>query len=129
MSNDFICSIEQLTFRAIPSRAGKYPAKKYIQDLDQIAARDFRVAARVLATTLAIGRPPSGRSCRVVGSNANLWELRVTPRGRTGPHHRLLFIRERHTIYVARGLTKRERLTRHEIDLADDAVRRWREGR
>jgi hypothetical protein len=129
MPNDLICSIEQLTFRAIPNRAGKYPAKKFIQDLDHVATRDFRVAARILATSLATGRPPSGRSCRVAGSREHLWELRITPPGRTGPHQRLLFIRERDTIYVARGLTKRERLTRHEIDLADNAVRGWRERR
>jgi hypothetical protein len=126
MSNDFICATEQLTFRAIPTSAGRHPAKIFINNLDPVAARDFGVAARILATTLASGRTPSDRSRRVAGSREKLFELRITPRGRGGPQQRLLFVRRGNTIWVARGLTKRERITRHEIDLADDLVRQWR---
>lgn len=129
MSEDLIHHLSPLAFRAVPTSPNNYPAKRFVLGLDPVARRDFLVAAQVLATSCSSGRPPSGRASRVAGSRQKLFELRITPPGRRGPHHRLLYIRDQNTIWVVRGLTKRERLSRNDIDLADHAVRRWRIGR
>jgi hypothetical protein len=126
MSDDFICCIEQLTFRAIASTSDYFPSKVFIEALDERGRRDFCTAARVLATSLASGRPPAGRSERVRGSGCGLFELRITPCGRCGPHVRLLYVREQNTIWCIRGVVKRERLRRSEIEAAEQAVKAWR---
>ncbi|HEY3759100.1 MAG TPA: hypothetical protein VGL37_05025 [Solirubrobacteraceae bacterium] len=129
MSKDnliYIC--EQLTFRAIETTPDHFPAKAFINDLDDTGMRDFHVAARVLATSLGSGRPPSGRAERVAGTRCGLFELRITPPGRRGPHTRLLYVRKRSTIWCVRGLVKRERLHRTDIKLADGTVKAWRAG-
>jgi hypothetical protein len=126
MRNDFIHSTGQLTFLAIETGAGRFPAKRFLESLREDGWRDFCVAARVLATSLAIGRPPSGRARRVAGSRTGLFELRITPCGRRGPHARMLYIPDQNTIWCVRGLLKRERLPRRDIELADRTVRRWR---
>src|SRR5690242_19153476 len=107
MSSDILLKSEQLTFRAIPTSNGHLPAKRFVDDLDDVARRDLMVAARILATTCAVGRSPGNRVQRVAGSRQKLYELRITPPGRGGAHHRLLYVRERNTIFVARGLTTR----------------------
>jgi hypothetical protein len=127
--NDFIHTTGQLTFLAIETAPGRFPAKRFLQSLGEDGWRDFCVAARVLATSLAIGRPPSGRARRIASSRTGLFELRITPCGRRGPHARMLYVCEHSTIWCVRGLVKRERLSRHQIDLAERAVRRWRSQR
>lgn len=129
MFEDCICRIDQLTFRAIESKSNVFPAGEFLEDLDAIGRRDFMVAARVLATSLACGRPAAGRSERIAGSSVGLFELRITPPGRRGPHARLLYVRERNTIWCARGVLKRERLRRADIEIAEHTVRCWRAGR
>jgi len=99
-------------------------AEEYVASLDASERRDLRVAATILDTSLAIGRPPGGRSERVAGCPAGLWELRVTPPGRRGPHTRLLYVREGPELLVVRGVRKAQRgIPRREIELAERAAR------
>jgi hypothetical protein len=118
-----IHTIEQLAFFAIETGSKHFPAQAFIESLDDIGRRDFRVAARILATSVASGRPPAGRSERVAGSRVGLYELRITPPGRRGPHARLLYVRERNAILCALGVLKRERLSRTDIETAERLVR------
>jgi hypothetical protein len=117
-------TIEKLNFYAIETSPNRYQAHEFVEGLDDIGRRDFFVAARVLATTTAAGRPPAGRSQRISGSSAALHELRITPRGRRGAHARLLYIRDGHAVRCVRGLLKRERLHRRDIALAERALAR-----
>lgn len=127
MADRLIHTVEQLTLTAIETPNGLFPAHTFIESLDQIGKRDLGVAVRILATTLATGRPPAGRSERVAGSCAGLYELRVTPQGRRGPHARLLYIREGNTIRCALGVLKRERLGRRDIEHAERIVSKDRQ--
>ncbi len=122
MADRLLQTIEQLSFYAIETAPGLFPAHEFIESLDDVGKRDFLVAARILATTIATGRPPAGRSERIRGSSTGLYELRVTPRGRRGPHARLLYVRDGNAIRCARGVLKRERLARRDIQLADHDV-------
>ncbi len=115
--------VEQLTFQAIESTSGRHQTWAFVESLDEVQARDLAVAARVLATSLAAGRPPSGRAERIVGSKAGLYELRITPRGRRGAHARMLYIREGMAIRCVLGVLKRERLTRKDIQRAERILR------
>jgi len=123
MSDRLIHTVEQLTFLAIEARSERFPAHAFIESLDPAGKRDFRVAAQILATTLATGRPPAGRSERLATSKLGLWELRITPRGRRGAHARLLYVRDGSAIRCALGVLKRERLSRKDIELAERIVR------
>jgi hypothetical protein len=123
MPDLLICTVEKLKFLAIEAAAGKFPAFTFVEGLDEIGQRDFRVAARIISTTVVSGRPPAGRSERVAGSKLGLFELRITPPGRRGPHARLLYMRDAHSIRCAHGVLKRERLARRDIELAERIVR------
>jgi Phage derived protein Gp49-like (DUF891) len=101
-------------------------AEKFFVDLDEREQRDLRVAGAILDTSLAIGRPPGGRAERVAGSTAGLWELRVTPPGRRGPHTRALYICEQRALLVVRGVRKAQRgIPRRQIELADGEALTW----
>jgi hypothetical protein len=123
MADRLLRTIEQFSFYAIETAPGLFPAHEFVESLDDIGKRDFLVAARILATTIATGRPPAGRSERIRSSSTGLYELRITPRGRRGPHARLLYIRDGNAIRCARGVLKRERLARRDIQLADHDIR------
>lgn len=129
MKDDLIHICEQLTFRAIETAPDNYPARAFIDNLDATGLRDFHVAARLLATSLASGRPPAGRAERIAGTRCGLFELRITPPGRRGPQARLLYVQERSTIWCVRGVVKRERLHRTDIELAERTVKTWRANR
>lgn len=126
MTSRIFHTSEHLSFISIEHPAGTFAAQAFIQSLPVTGLRDFVVAARILATSLRSGRPPAGRSERIAGSRAGLYELRITPPGRKGPHARLLYFREGNTIVCARGVLKRERLSRREIQLAERAVDEYR---
>jgi hypothetical protein len=123
MPDRLLLTIEQLTFYAIETGPRQFPAHEFIEALDDAGKLDLLVAARVLATTLGAGRPPAGRSERVRGSATGLYELRLTPPGRRRAHARLLHVREGNAIRCVRGVLKRERLHRRDIQLADHAIR------
>ena len=123
MSDRLIYETEDLFFYAIETTNGRYPSDEFIQGLTPENFRAFHVAARILTTSISIGRPPSGRSERVRGSGMGLYELRITPRGHRGAQARLLFIREGNSIRCATGLLKRERLSRQDIRLAERIIR------
>jgi hypothetical protein len=94
--------------------------RKFHAEFDERELRDFMVAATILDTSRATGRPPGGRSERVRGSRAGLFELRITPQGRRGPHTRALYVCEKRDVLMVRGLRKAERgIPQREIELAD----------
>lgn len=102
---------------------------EFLAGMDRRERRDFEVAATILDTSLRRGRPPGGRSERVEGSRAGLFELRITPPGRRGPHTRALFIREGRALLMVRGLRKAQRgIPRREIALADRDALAYRSG-
>jgi len=101
--------------------------KELHAEFDERERRDFEVAATILDTSLATGRPPGGRSERVKGTRAGLFELRITPPGRRGPHTRALYICEGRAVLMVRGLRKVERgIPRRDIRLADRDALAWR---
>jgi hypothetical protein len=124
---DFILEIDSIAFRAIEHPPRRFQARDFNDALGPKQMRHFLVAARVLATTLGSGRPPAWRVSRVRGSKLGLYELRITPLGTAGAHARLLYVCEAPTIWCARGLLKRERLQRKDIELAERAISAWRE--
>jgi hypothetical protein len=110
-------SIHTITHQAAEALAGLGPTE----------ARDLEVAATILDRSLAIGRPPSGRAERLSGSRGRLFELRITPPGRRGPHTRALYIREGRELLVVRVLRKAERgIPRRAIRAAEREAATWR---
>lgn len=101
--------------------------QKLYAEFDERELRDFMVAATILDTSLATGRPPGGRSERVKCSRAGLFELRITTPGRRGPHTRALYVPNGRAMLMVRGLRKAERgIPRREVDLADRDALAWR---
>lgn len=95
-------------------------AEEFFGGLDTRERRDFKVAATILDSSLRQGRPPGGRSERIQGSDAGLFELRITPPRRRGPKARALYICEGPRLLVVRGLRKARRaIPRREIELGD----------
>ena len=57
-----------------------------------------------------------------------LLELRVTPKGGTPPHLRLLVLRRGQTLWAASGFTKQKnQLERSDIELGEQIAREWLE--
>jgi hypothetical protein len=101
---------------------------RFFLELDGRERRDFKVAATILDASLRKGRSPGGRSERVEGSRAGLFELRITPPGRRGPHTRALYICEGPALLIVRGVHKAQPgIRQREIGLADLAALSWRE--
>ncbi len=118
MNDPTIYEGECLSFHATTDQA-----RRFVDELDARGRLDFAVAAAILDTSLQSGRPPAGRAERVRGSRCGLFELRVTPPGRKGPHVRLLYLPVGRRMLVVRGLIKRQaRLPRGDIDIADRAA-------
>jgi hypothetical protein len=112
-----------LTFHTITKHANEFCA-----GLDERERRDFEVAATLLDRSREIGRPPGGRAERVRGTKQGLFELRVTPPGRRGPHTRLIYISEGSELLILRGVRKAQRgIPRREIGLAERDAAAWRE--
>ena len=102
-------------------------SERFFATLTRREERDFPIAATILDRTVRIGRSPGGRAERIKGSSEGIWELRVTPPGRSGPHTRCLYICDGRDILVLRGLRKAERgIPRGEIELAERAARALR---
>jgi Phage derived protein Gp49-like (DUF891) len=102
-------------------------SERFFATLTTREEKDFRVVATLLDRTVRIGRSPGGRAERIEGSEAGIWELRVTPPGRRGPHTRCLYLCDGRDILVLRGLRKAERgIPRGEIELAERAARPFR---
>jgi len=86
-------------------------SRRFFATLTRREEKDFLIAATILDRTVRIGRSPGGRSERIEGSEEGIWELRVTPPGRRGPHARALYACDGRDILVLRGL--REGRARH----------------
>ena len=116
---------EWLNFIAISTQADEF-----LRGLSERAWTHFCVAATILESSLRSGRPPAGRAARIHGSNAGLFELRITPPGRRGVHYRLLYLASGRDILCARGIAKKTpAIARREIELAERAVKAYRRGR
>lgn len=124
MDDDLILRSEWLTFRALETTDGDFQAKQFLEELRDRDWRKFLGAARTVETALR-NRRRTGRLERVEGSKVGLLELKITAPGSPGPQLRILRIQKGRTIWLARGLVKRERLRRRDIELAEAAVRRF----
>jgi phage-related protein len=87
---------------------GDSPAKDWVTGLDGKGIGQLGAAFRILENTLRSNRPPAGRAVEI---RKPIWELRVTKAGGKPPHHRLFFVRERRTIWVTHGFTKKSNRT------------------
>jgi hypothetical protein len=101
-------------------------ALEFVSGLTDAQWTDFEACSRTVDRSCELRRP-SSRIERVEGSGPGLFELRVTPPGRRGPHVRLLYLAQRREFLVVRGLLKRQRrIGRREIELADRAATQYR---
>jgi phage-related protein len=98
-------------------------AEAFFGELTERERRDFKVVATVLDRSRELGRPPGGRSERLAGTKCVLFELRITPPGRRGPHTRALFVVVGREVLIVRGMRKAQRgIPRREIELAERDV-------
>lgn len=98
--------------------------------LEKKGLGQFEAAASIIETTLRTGRPPAGRAELVKISKQGLWELKVTKPGSTAPHLRLLYRRERRTLWAAVGFTKQKNdLEAKDVSLGDSVTAEWLEER
>jgi phage-related protein len=105
-------------------------SERFFAELTPREEKDFLIVATILDRTVRIGRSAGGRSERIGGSGEGIWELRVTPPGRRGPHTRCLYVCDGRDILVLRCLRKAQRgIPRGEIELAERAARQLREAR
>lgn len=103
---------------------------KYLDGLDGASWNRFLVALEVLATSLATGRPPAGRSQVVHCSEPGVHELKLNLPGGPGPQHRVIYIREGTRILLIWGLVKKQRaLPKREVEAAVRAVTAFRQKR
>ncbi len=120
---------EWLEIRAIRRRNGRMPAVDWYEGLDARGKGRFQAAAKNVEVSLSSGRPPADRLEKVKGSKVGLLELRVTPKGGSPPHLRLLVVRREKTLWAANGFTKQKnRLERGDIEEAERIVREFQEG-
>lgn len=102
--------------------------EEFLLGLEQARWDQFTIAAQVLATSLGRGVTPAGRSERILGYEPGMFELKLNLPGAPGPARRLICIRERQRILIARGLEKRQRrLPVGEIEIAARVIREYRE--
>ncbi len=103
-------------------------AHEFVDGLTRDQLRDFTTCAQTVDRSLQIKRP-SPRIEKLAVARESLFELRVTPRGRKGPHVRLLYVAEGRHFFVVRGVCKHQRrLGKRDIELADrEATRRRRD--
>lgn len=102
------------------------PALAWVEQLDKRGLGQFRAACEILENTLRSGRPPAGRAEAIPRSRTGLWELKVTKPGGTPPHLRLLYVRERSTLWAATGFTKKQnQLTDGEVAAGDAVAEAW----
>lgn len=123
---DLILQGEWFTWRGMTIRA-ICPAREFVSGFDTRAQSDLHIAARIAETSFRTGRSPGGRLERVEGSSTGLYELKVTPPGRRGPHTRLFFVVADRIAWVSSGIVKtRRKLSRSDIAYADKIVQEWR---
>jgi hypothetical protein len=116
-----------LTIRAMRRKNGAMPAAEWYDSLEDKGQIQFLSAAKILETSLRYNRPPAGRAEKVAGSRTGLWEMRVTPKGGTAPHLRVLYVREGNTLWAAMGFTKQKNaLAKSDITMGDNICREWR---
>lgn len=102
--------------------------ENFLRGLEQAQWDQFTIAAQVLVTSLGRGVTPAGRSERIPGYEAGMFELKLNLPGTPGPARRLICIRERQRILIARGLEKRQRrLPVGELKIAARVIREYRE--
>ncbi len=94
-------------------------AQEFVHKLDGVDWSRLTAQCHLLADALETGTPPTGRTAKVRGSK-QLWELKVTPPGSSGPQARLLYVVDGKKVLFLRGVDKRQpRLSRHDIGLAE----------
>lgn len=125
-TDDVLYEGEWLTIRAMRRRNGRLPAVEWWESLDKRGKAKFLAAAEVVQNTLRSGRPPAGRLENVRGSKVGLLELRVTPKGGSPPHLRVLVLRREQTLWAANGFTKQKnKLERADVELGERIASEW----
>jgi hypothetical protein len=115
-----------LTVRAMRRRNGELPAKGWFDGLDKVGMGRFLARVGNVEVSWASGRPPGDAVGKVEASKCGLWELRVTPKGSTPPHHRALYLRRDNTMWIASGFTKTSnKLKTSDIDRGDAIAAEW----
>src|ERR1700694_1379009 len=107
---------------------GSCPAKAWADGLKKKGQGQLLAAARIIENSLLYGRPPAGRMSKLLESQFDLWEVRVTTTGSTAPHLRLLVRREGNTLWAAHGFTKQSNeLRQSDIAAGDSVTEAWLE--
>lgn len=106
--------------------AASEQAADFIETLTEREWLAFVRRARILAHSLASGRPSVRVAKHLEGSSEGLWELRVKC-GR-GPQVRFLYFCKGQEILVVRCVRKREALRRRDIELAERDAKRAKNG-
>lgn len=111
-------------------RNGSLPALEWFNGLDEAGKAKVLAAFKILENSLLAHRPAAGRADKVGNaSRAGLWELRVTPRGASPPHLRMLYLRKNQVIWAANGFKKeKNQLDRQDIRAGDAIATEWLEG-
>jgi len=105
-SRDVLFKGADVTFRAMRTKKGQFPAMEWLEGLDEGSQGRFERAAQQVEVDIRDGRQ-SGRTEVVADSEHRLLEIRVTRKGAgRGPHLRMLGLREGNTIWVAAGFKK-----------------------
>ena len=124
--DDVLYDSEWLTVRAIRRANGQLPAKDWFDGLDDRGKARFLARVANVENSWRSGRPPGDAIAKVLNSTADLWELRVTPKGGTAPHLRVLYIREGQTMWAAYGFTKQSNdLKKQDIARGDHVAAEW----
>lgn len=124
--SDVLVQGEWLTVRAMRRSNGRLPAKEWARGLDKRGRAKLAAAVANLENSLRYGRPTTGRTVKVRGARIDLWEPRITPRGASPPHLRLIYRPERRTLWAAHGFKKQtNELTTRDIEAAEAVAREW----
>ncbi len=117
-----ILEYEQFTFRCTNQQTAAFVDELSAADKTKLAS-----AARIAATSLAIGRPAANRWQKIRGSKG-LFELKVTAPGSPGPQVRLICAVADSTVLLVHGLVKTQSaLPAGAVKLAARELARWRE--
>lgn len=126
--DDAICEGDSFVMRAMRRANGSLPAREWFDNLDKSGKAKLLARFKILENSLEAKRPRGDLAEKVATSVQGLWELRVTPKGGTAPHLRLLYVRVARTLWAASGFTKQKnKLEAKDVQLGDRITMEWEE--
>jgi hypothetical protein len=124
---------EWFTFIPITLPNGRAPFRDFCDRLSPRERVDALVAMQIVEDSFRIDRPeagPRGRFEKVKGVRSNLYELRITPRGRRGRRLSACFVIAAREVFLTHGFAKTAAgLTPGEISRALRILEGWRDDR